>query len=314
MSRVAWSLLLSAVSLLSVGCGGFGAVRAEVSTARSDDGAVIPYLWAEPPGTAAYPLVLYLDGSGCRSVTYVVAFTRPLLDAGFGVVLPEKRGVAVDDDGRHCSREYLETNDRLRRIADASLVLQAARTRPRWDGRLVVAGSSEGGVIAPAVALAYPSTVAVISLAGGGSSQADELRELEPEGAARAELDATFEAIRTNPVADRTWLGSDNTYKRWASYLWYAPVDDLERIDVPIYVAHGALDTSAPVASADAIARRFAERGKANLTYRRYPSLDHRWSDRVGLGHAKEVVLDTVSWLRNTVPVTVTGALPGATR
>lgn len=303
-------VLLAALACSFAGCLRFSSkVGANVGAARGAEGSTVAYLWAEPPGRESYPLFLYLDGSGCGSVTSVVGFMPPLLDLGLGVLLPEKRGVRVDDQGLICSDEFLRTNDRAQRVADALLVVRRAReTLPRWDGRLIVAGASEGGAIAPEVALSYPSTIAVVALAGGGSSQADELLRLEqrkatspPEREGRtARLKKTLDEIRRAPVHDRTWLGEDNTFKRWASFLDYAPIDFFVRLDVPVYVAHGARDEAVPIESADAIADAFSRAGKTNLTYRRYADLDHGWADPARRRQVERVMTDLLHWLRAT--------------
>ena len=149
-----------------------------------------------------------------------------------------------------------------------------------------------------------------MSLAGGGLRQADELRILEQRARATEDaprrlalLDAELDRIRSAPASDRTWRGSANTYRWWASYLDYAPIDDLAALTVPVYVAHGARDEAVPIESADAIAERFAREGKTNLTYRRYPDLDHSWTDAGGHRRALRVLDDLVGWLRTAVPI-----------
>lgn len=274
------------------------AVHANVGVARSAEQGAIEYLWAEPQGNGKYPLVLYLDGSDCRSVSNVVAYAQPILDLGMAIVLPEKRGVHVDDDGVRCAQEFLQTNDRAQRIASAVSVVDHLRPHlARWDGRIVVLGASEGGALAPAVALALPNTVAVISLAGGGWSQRQELLALASSSEERAAIDAKVDEIRRDPTPNKTWLGPSNTYKRWASHLDAAPIDDFVRLDVPIYVAHGERDVSVPVASAVAIDTELRRAGKTNIELHRYPSLDHHWRDRIGRSHAREVVADMSAWL-----------------
>lgn len=262
-------------------------VHARVGVARGPDASSVSYLWAEPPGAASYPLVLFLDGSGCKSVTNVVGFSRPLLDRGIAVLLPEKRGVRVDDDGSRCSEEFLRTNDREERVRTAVEIVHAAQPElARWDGRLAVVGASEGGAIAAAVARALGNVVAVASLAGGGEPQGEELRALGVP-----DLDAKLAEIRANPTSDKSWLGAENTYRRWASYIDYAPKDDFDRLTVPILVLQGDRDESVPPASADVLG------GRPNVTVRHYPSLNHQWRDRLGLPHARDVLRDLAAWL-----------------
>jgi pimeloyl-ACP methyl ester carboxylesterase len=244
----------------------------------------------------------------------VLPFFKPFVDIGLGVMTMEKRGVEPDDDGKICSKEYLETNDRMQRISDAELLIVRLRGLfPDWNGKLIVVGGSEGGTIAPEIALSYDQTVAVVSLASGGWSQSEELKKLketelsesgkthEEIQAALAELDAKFEEIRKSPVSSKTWFGDDNTYKRWASYLWYSPLDYFVKLNVPVYIAQGVADKNAPVESADAVRDRFNSLRKTNAIYRRYEGLDHQWIDSNGQDQTGKVIGDLLDWLKPLV-------------
>jgi pimeloyl-ACP methyl ester carboxylesterase len=289
-------------------------VSTRVQRVLREDGSAL-LLLSDEPASGRHPLLVYFDGSGCRSAAGAAAFLASLKGRGYAFAAPEKRGVRPGDDGARCTQEYLDTNDRLQRVADGeTLLANARRLFPRWDGRLVLAGGSEGAVIAAALAARSRETTAVIILAGGGLGQADELRilrdrELRARGASddeRAEsvrsLESAFAEIRASPTSGRTWLGADNTFRRWASYLWAAPLEDLIRIDAPVYMAHGTRDRSAPIESADAVADEFRRRGKVNLVYERLEGLDHGWRDAAGAEHARDVLGRAGAWLLATVP------------
>ena len=131
----------------------------------------------EPPGPRRYPLLVYFDGSGCSSATNAAAFLAQLKDKGYGFAAPEKRGVRPGDDGGRCTAEYLATNDRTLRVADGRAVLaNARRLFPRWDGRLVLAGASDGAGIAATLAADSRETVALVYLAGVAHLAADLAR------------------------------------------------------------------------------------------------------------------------------------------
>jgi dienelactone hydrolase len=273
---------------------------------RPDHSKLIYYF--SPPAQKPFPLLLYLDGSSCRSVTDMLPYFKPFVDIGLGVMTMEKRGVRPDADGNPCSKEFLSTNDRMQRISDAKLLITKLHVLlPDWNGKLVVVGASEGGAIAPEVAMSYDRTVAVASLAGGGWSQSGELKKLkEKELAGRppeeirealAELDKQFDEIEKSSTSLTTWNGDDNTYKRWASYLWYSPLDYFYKLNAPIYIAQGTKDQSSPVESADAIQERFSSR-EADLTYRRYEGLDHDWTDAKGQDQTDKVIGDLLDWLK----------------
>lgn len=73
----------------------------------------------------------------------------------------------------------------------------------------------------------------------------------------------------------KKWLG--HSYKKWSSSV--APsVDNLLKIEVPIYVAHGAKDKAVPIESAYLIPIEFIRHKKNNLTFKVYPKLNHSFS------------------------------------
>lgn len=284
---------------------------------KRPDGSKLGYYFMAP-SQDSFPLLLYLDGSGCGSAEGWMAYFAPFVEAGFGAALTEKRGVKMGDTGERCSKEYLRTNDGPYRIADAKRILAKGRKLFRgWNGKLVVIGASEGAALAPEVGFSYPKTAAVVSLAGGGWAQGDELKkmlekELRAEGAGPerisgelSRLDEEFEEIRREPIWSKSFQGKGNTYKRWASFLWYAPVDYLEKLKVPVYVAQGTTDTSSPVESSDAIRDRFLKMKKKNLVYKRYEGLDHGWADAKGTHHDQEVLEELRNWL-----ISLPGLLP----
>jgi pimeloyl-ACP methyl ester carboxylesterase len=308
-------LLIVAVLAGAAGCATTRHVGARVQRLSRADGSDLLVLSDEPPGPRRYPLLVYFDGSGCSSAANAAAFLAALKDKGYGFAAPEKRGVRPGDDGSRCTAEYLATNDRTLRVADGRAVIASARRLfPRWDGRLVLAGGSEGAGIAATLAAESRETVALVYLAGGGLEQADELRLMrkkemlarhasDAEGAATlGELERAFDAIRASPTSQQTWLGADNTFRRWASFLWRASLPDLVRTDVPIFMVHGTRDASVPVESADAIAAEFRRLGKRNLVYWRLDGLDHRWRDTSGSAHARAVLTEVGAWLLATVP------------
>jgi alpha-beta hydrolase superfamily lysophospholipase len=307
--RVAWVLALVAVVAPSCVTLGSGTVRGKIHTVQRADGSRLQ-AFAMEPSADAYPAILYLDGSSCASVTEVAQYFPAVVDAGFAIIAPEKRGVEPGDSGRACSREFLTTNDRLQRVEDALLLLDHLKPLlSRWDGRVIVLGASEGGAIAAEIGARYRGTIGVASLAGGGLAQARELeivteKRLRDRGASSAAIDielehlrSTFAAIEASPSSEQTWRGPTNTYKRWASYLRYAPIDDLETLAVPVFLAQGVRDEAVPVESSDAVRDRFLHLGKTNLAYHRYQDLDHTWTDLRGRARFGEVGATLLAWM-----------------
>jgi len=274
------------------------------------DGSELIFHLKLPSSPGRHPAFVYVGGSGCRTVLRVFTSSLDrLVAAGAALVAPEKRGVV--DAGTRCSEEFLRTNDRHTRLADARLLLSAlALEDPLWDGRAILVGASEGAQIAPELAAENESVVGLVLLGGGGMAQSRELEVLltrrgERRGRSREQVDgelrelrAQFAAIRAAPDAMDTFMGRDNTYRRWASYLWYAPLEWLLNVEVPVFLAHGTNDEASPIESADAIAEAFAERDKRNLTYLRLDT-DHGFADRDGRSHLDEVLTRVVRWARS---------------
>ena len=289
--------------------------RGEPILARPDGSEIIHHLKTpEQPGD--HPVVVYLDGSGCRTVMRVfMSNLDPLVATGAAVVAIEKRGVV--DAGTRCSDEFLRTNDRHQRLADTRQLLDALDAiDPLWDGRVFLIGASEGAQIAPQLAAEYPCVAGLVLLGGGGLAQHREIellaaRHAEQGDAAPKDLDADltalreeFDAIQAEPDSTRTWRGRDNTYRRWASYLWYAPLDHLLQCEVPMLLVHGVFDESSPVESADVVAAEFAGHDKHNLTYWRLDT-NHGFVQPDGTDESGDVIRGVVRWLREQ------GLLPG---
>ncbi len=294
-------------SLLAASCAPF--VHARTPAVARDDGPPLTVFVMDAAGAGPHAAILYLDGSTCASVAQVMAYLKPFSDAGLAVVAPEKRGVSPGDTGISCSAEYLATNDRLERTAAAKLALRRVGDLvPGWDGRVIVVATSEGTVFAPEIA-AGPSVVGLALLGGGGMSQAWELEVLKRKeltaahatggdiAHALAELDAAERAILADPTSTRTWLGPDNTYRRWASYLTYEPMEALRRVRVPILMINGGRDQATPIESAEAVRSELAATGEVELRLVRYEDLDHEWRDASGQRRIDRLARDLTEWV-----------------
>lgn len=159
---------------------------------------------------------------------------------------------------------------------------------------VLLVGESEGGTVAAAMARAEPRITHLILLgAGGGMTQAEELTLLSTRDPATGygtpeELEDAFADIRSQPDADREWLG--HPYRRWSSFLWSRPADDLLATSIPVFLAQGDRDTSVPVESARSLRDSYEAQGRGELLrYSEYPGLDHSFRDEAGRSHLNVV-------------------------
>ncbi|MBW2735016.1 MAG: prolyl oligopeptidase family serine peptidase, partial [Deltaproteobacteria bacterium] len=145
-------------------------------------------------------------------------------------------------------------------------------------------GFSEGTDVAAVVAASSKGVDRLGFMSGGGPTQAfdffvmirKQLRGKDPAmvEVAITQLQQKLQDVFTDPTSHTKMLFG-HPYSRWAAYFRRPPIESLVKVSVPIFVAHGSADQSVPIESADFIAAEFIRLGKKNLTYRRYPGLDH---------------------------------------
>ncbi|MEH3124133.1 MAG: alpha/beta fold hydrolase [Sphingomonas phyllosphaerae] len=105
------------------------------------------------------PLVVVIQGHGPNGRGGFTEIIKRLTAHGIAVLEYDKRGVGQS------TGTYEEDAEKL--AADAAAAVAAMRRRPDIDGRrIALVGHSQGGVIAPAVAVADPGIAAIVMLAG----------------------------------------------------------------------------------------------------------------------------------------------------
>lgn len=285
------SLLLTAALLLALA----GAAAAD--TVERPDGTLIHY-YLDRPAAERYPIVVILQGSECLRVADKYGpFIQRLNAEGVAVLRVEKPGLTAATEPGECPAEYLELNTLDRRVLDLLEVASELRRDPHWDGRMGLAGGSEGGVIAAMAAPLIPETRAVVLLASaGGLTFGEELLHLMPPSQ-HAEMQAMYEKVRQEPLPTREWLSDGqlarNTWLWWSKALPVAAVRSLLRTDAAILMVHGTTDGATPMESAERLSAEFARKGKANLEFRRYPG-----------GHSPppEVIEEALLWMLQACP------------
>jgi len=282
----------------------------KVKLSRGDSSNLVFY--AEGPQRPRYPFVLYVPGGGCRSVRKEYRrYKEAVLSGGAGLVAAEKRGFGGFSLG--CPKDYVRNNTVGDRVLDYMQVVEYLRRHAlEWDGRLFWMSSSEAGkAIASLLSGMVPETRGIILLGcGGGMSPADEVilreaKELDRKGAGKDRIEREslrlrdqFAAMLADPQSLRSWGGRGETYRWWSSLLVVDPMGNLEKTNVPVYIAQGTEDRADPVESADMAASRLKALGRADVTYVRYEGLDHDWRDAKGRSRADTVLEGLSAWLR----------------
>jgi pimeloyl-ACP methyl ester carboxylesterase len=306
----------AAISLAALGCASFPQaieIQALGRKVQSEDGhslAAYELRLRGEPASRRQPraLLFYVQGSENESCLKSIEHLAGASAMGARVVLMERRGIgfegAIDRDAA------VAASTKPIRVADHRAVIDAFLRDAPAGVPVILVGASEGGDVASAIAAREPRISHLVLVGcGGGWSQAEELaRELERTGAvlgitSRRELEDRFGAIRSRPDSLESWAG--HPYRRWSSFLWSPPMDDLLQVQAPILAVHGSEDRNVPVGSARALRDAFWARGRGNLTYLEYAGLDHRLVDpKSGRSGFPRFEVDLLGWLEATGAVT----------
>lgn len=250
---------------------------------QRQDGTVLEGYFS-PPSTSSSPIIFAIQGSSCESaLTWYVDLCDQISSLGVGVIALEKQGVSKDEINLF---EYNQANCFQNRLEDYVFCFENMNLIcPKWEGKPIFWGESEGGALAANLASQIPQTAAALLFAtGGGMKPREEVKwalqhRLEKYGALQDEidqymvfLDEQMDAMILDPTSDHQFLG--NTYKWWASLLGSdEALMPLNQSPLPIYLVHGVEDCQIPVHSAD-LAAELLEEANA-LTYLRLERYGH---------------------------------------
>jgi len=267
-----------------------------------------------PQGNGPFAAVVLISGTGHNTRDEDVLGHKVFLvlaDAltrnGIAVLRYDKRGVG----GSTGDYDAATTADFT---SDAQAAVNWLKNQPRINGHQVgVLGHSEGGIIAPAVAVADKSVAFVVMIAGpairgdklfvlqsamtakayGAPDDYVERRKFFDQQLYDAIVSAPSDALAlerakiivaqgvTEKIVDANeadTLAKDDT-RAWERYfLAYDPAPTLARLDVPVLALNGSLDVQVP-ASEDLAAARTALKNNPNATVIGLPGMNHLLQD-----------------------------------
>lgn len=263
-----------------------------------------------------FPAVVMITGSGAQNRDEELFGHKPFLVIADHLT---RNGIAVlrfDDRGFGSSEGDHATATGADFAGDARAAVEYLKTRPEIDPKKIgLAGHSEGGSIAFAVASQNPRDIAfVVSLAGAavpGDSitllQVDKLLTLQgmPRQIVDMQLasqrklceilktrtpeyilenvdgiiDETMPMARMLPQGQRDVLrkGIEAAATPWTAYFFtHDPADDLRGVECPVFAANGSLDVQVGAAeNLAAISSALDGGGNAAYVAREYPLLNH---------------------------------------
>ncbi|WP_323966089.1 alpha/beta hydrolase family protein [Aeromonas hydrophila] len=282
-------------------------------TASRGDGSPISYYLAQHSHDAE-TLLLILQGSDCNSVLNIDSILSDYKDVWpeADVLLVEKYGIdsklkySTDPARKDCPAQYLEKDSPAQRVADIKVVLDTVRKDDQYKN-FILLGGSEGAVIANLITTEVGYIDATIAFNGGGRWFIDDVshsiavRHNNPEEA-RKEIEG-FKGFAEHVLHSKPFEleVSGHGYHWWQQMLSIDQLDTLKKVNSPLLIVQGGIDTSVSPQKTDELLQRLKDLGKSNVEYRRYEALDHGLKSSDGKSLRKEVVGDINIWLRSKI-------------
>ncbi len=174
----------------------------EVVVTNAGAGLTLAGTLTIPEGGGPHPAAVLITGSGPQDRDEAIMGHRPFLVLADHLT---RAGIAVlrcDDRGTGGSTGSFATATTDDFVSDTLATVQFLRTRPEIDRRRIgLVGHSEGGIVAPRVAVASPEVAFVVLLAGVGVPM-EELLVRQGADIARV-LGASEDLIATNSAVQR---------------------------------------------------------------------------------------------------------------
>lgn len=250
-----------------------------------------------PEGPGPFPAVVLVHGSGPHDLDETVGPNKPFKDLAHGLAA---RGVAAVryEKRTRAHSEKLAANMRFtvddETIADAASAVRALKSvKEIASDRIFVVGHSLGGMLAPRIAEAAPEVKGLVVLAGntrpleeaivaqldylsslpGSTLPKEQVESMKKEAARVAALDEKTGASTTDIV-----FGTPPSY--WIDLKKYAPATVAARLQKPMLFLQGGRDYQ--VTDVDLEGWKTALKGRRDVMFRTYPSLNHLFLEGEG--------------------------------
>lgn len=250
-------------------------------------------------GGSGYGSVLGLKENGIWKETTLAYELQNLLLSIFDILVPEKKNVKMGKNHRE-EKKIVENYTLEQRVSTAALVIDKYLQQNEYE-HIILVGFSEGGYILPKLYLNLKNKKEIsglVPLACGGLSQYESFKILKDKNYPYSEgfrkdlnrIEEVEKDIKKHPDSiNRKYLGLP--YKRWSSFMFYRPLDDLVKIDIPILMIHGTEDMMSPVESSRRVKTEFEKLRKENLSYIEYKDKDHGFN-----GEFRIIIEDIKNW------------------
>jgi pimeloyl-ACP methyl ester carboxylesterase len=219
-----------------------------------------------------------------------------LLNEKYAFVVIGLPGVpAVNGKENTDIQKYHSLNSLQYRVHSADTVIDFIDAHLYNLQKIIIYGHSEGAPVAAKLGT-INSKITHIGFWGGNAlpdffdfilfDRKGNIKEQQSDSTTAANIDAYINLFREiandslNTVPANTNEITEYTNKRWWSYA-EPPINNLLKIEIPIYVQAATEDENAPIESNYLIPLEFIRLGKKNLTFRVCISCDHGFVNRM---------------------------------
>ena len=259
-------------------------------------------------------ILLFIQGSGPQSIYHVVEkndtirkedtnipeivhskyvyssnpFSLKKFPEDYSLIIISKKGFKFETKNNDtiAPKSYFQNENLNYRVWQADEVLKYVKRKIiKNPTKIVVLGHSEGTDVVAKLGTINKSITHIGFWSGGSNTQFYDFalldrREVYEGKISNEDYKKKYDSL-TNQMKlifmepnniDKEWFGC--SYKRWFGYSEPA-INNLLKINIPIFVVHGAKDESVPVESSLLIPLEFIRNNKTNLTYKFYPELNH---------------------------------------
>ena len=285
----------------------------------------LPGTLTMPKGNGPFPAVVLVQGSGPQDEDETIGANKPFKDLAEGLAT---NGVAVFRYVKRTAKyqgkssadpSQLTVEDEAMSDARAAVALVAKQTEIA-PNRVYLLGHSLGGYLAPRIATGDPAIAGIVLLAANSrpieqildaqvrrlvaqSPIPDDQRQKQIVEA--DDLEKQIESPGLKPT-DPPILGAPPSY--WLDLRSYSPTETAAKLNIPILILQGSRDFQVDGANYEDWKKALA--GRANVTFKLYPDLNHIFVAGTGEstpreytqpGHVAELVIaDVAAWVEKS--------------
>lgn len=238
-------------------------------------------------GSGAFPMFNVTKEKKTTSVVSTIPFELEKLPKDYAFIVVAKKCVpfVTINQEYHPSKCFYENESLDYRVWQYDQVINDLSKKIKNPKNTIAIGHSEGSDVVAKLGTVNKKLTHVGFWSGSGNSQYNDFALMIRKDASEKKIDEKLAAMKLDSLYEKLtdieahpndinkfWM--NNTYKRWHKFSEPA-VENLLKINIPVFVAIGTQDQAVPIESSLIIKSEFIRKHKKNLTYRIYPDYDH---------------------------------------